>query len=231
MILFLSQASINGVNAQNLGKFKNKIPVKLPGGFSQEEAAKGLKEALSKGATHGSDLVSKPDGYMGNPAIKIPFPPEAENAKKKLRSVGMGKKVDDAVLAINRAAELAGKEAKDIFILAIKEMTVKDAINIVKGEDNAATEYLKRVTTEQLVIKFKPIIEKSLESTGATQKWNTAMTAYNKIPMVKKINPDLSDYVTRKAIEGLFHMVEDEEKKIRSNPSARTSEILKKVFG
>ena len=202
------------------------------GGFSKDEAAKALKEALSKGAEKGTDLVSKEDGFNGNPAIKIPFPEEAAEIEKKVRKVpGGNKKCDNVVLSINRAAELAAKEAKEVFIAAIKQMTVSDAIAIVKGEDNAATNYLKKTTTEILVTKFSPIIEKALSTTGATKQWEAVMTTYNKIPMTKKINPDLVDYVSRKAIDGLFQMIEKEEANIRNNDVARSSVLLKKVFG
>lgn len=202
------------------------------GGFSKDEATKALKEALSKGAEKGTDLVSKEDGFNGNPAIKIPFPEEAAEIEKKVRKVpGGNKKCDNVVLSINRSAELAAKEAKEVFIAAIKQMTVSDAIAIVKGEDNAATNYLKKTTTEILVTKFSPIIEKALSTTGATKQWEALMTTYNKIPMTKKVNPDLVDYVSRKAIDGLFQMIEKEEANIRNNDVARSSALLKKVFG
>ena len=132
---------------------------------------------------------------------------------------------------MNRAAEKAATEAKPIFVAAIKGMTVKDAINIVKGADNAATMYLKNTTTPELVEKFQPIIKTSLDNVNATKYWSDLITMYNKIPLVKKMNPNLTDYVTRKAIDGLFIMIAKEEIKIRKDPMARTSELLKKVFG
>jgi hypothetical protein len=217
-----------------LNKLKEKaVKVGLPtGSFSRDEAVKALKEALSKGAEKGADLVSKEDGFNGNPAIKVPFPEEAVEIEKKVRKVpGGNKKCDDVVLSINRAAELAAKEAKEVFIAAIKQMTVSDGIAIVKGEDNAATNYLKKTTTEILETKFSPIVEKALSATGATKQWETLMTTYNRIPMTKKINPDLVDYVTKKAIDGLFQMIEKEEANIRNNDGARSSALLKKVFG
>jgi hypothetical protein len=217
-----------------LNKLKEKaVKVGLPtGSFSRDEAAKALKEALSKGAEKGADLVSKEDGFNGNPAIKVPFPEEAVEIEKKVRKVpGGNKKCDDVVLSINRAAELAAKEAKEVFIAAIKQMTVSDGIAIVKGEDNAATNYLKKTTTEILETKFSPIVEKALSATGATKQWETIMTTYNRIPMTKKINPNLVDYVTKRAIDGLFQMIEKEEANIRNNDGARSSALLKKVFG
>ena len=201
------------------------------GGFTEEEAASGIREALIKGTGNGVDIVSKVDGYFKNPEIKIPFPPEAKEIENKLRAVGLGNKVDDVVLSINRAAEDAAVEAKNIFIAAIKNMTIREAINIVRGEKDAATQYLKRNTTNELTLKFRPIIETSLEKVDATKYWDDVIITYNKIPFVKKMNPDLAEYVTDKAIEGLFVMIAREEEKIRKDPAARTTEILRKVFG
>ena len=143
----------------------------------------------------------------------------------------MGKKVDEFNESMNRAAERAASEAKPIFVTAIKSLTVKDAINIVKGANNAATIYLKNTTSPELIIKFQPIIKKSLDNVNATKYWSDLISAYNKIPLVKKMNPNLTEYVTDKAINGLFVMIAKEELKIRKDPLARTSELLKKVFG
>jgi hypothetical protein len=219
-------------NAQLLKDAKKAIQ-KTTGtsGLSQEDAAAGIKEALSNGTTKGVNLVSKQDGYFGDATIKIPFPEDAKTVETKLRSMGMGKKCDDVILSLNRAAEDAAIKAKDIFIDAIKAMTVSDAINIVKGNDDAATQYLKSHTTAELIKQFKPIIEESLKKVNATKYWEDVITTYNKIPMVKKVNPDLAQYVTEKAIDGLFAKIAIEEKEIRKNPAARTSALLKKVFG
>ncbi len=199
--------------------------------FSKDEAARAIKEALSKGISKGSDLVSKVDGYYKNPEIKIPFPKEAKTVESTLRKVGMGKKVDKAVETMNRAAEDAAKKAKDVFLSSIKKMTVSDAVGIVKGKNDAATRYLEKNTTSKLTSEFRPIIEKSLRKVDGTKHWNAMMTAYNKIPLVDKINPDLTAYVTEKALYGLFVMIEKEEKNIRKNPLARSTDLLKKVFG
>lgn len=201
------------------------------GAFTKEEAANGLKEALIQGTSKGVDLLSKTDGYLKNPEIKIPFPQEAQNVEKKLRGIGLDKQVDEAVESLNRAAEKAAVEAKDIFVGAIKALTITDAINIVKGDKTAATQFLQRETTTSLNAKFSPIIDNSLKEVGATRHWGTVMNSYNKIPFVKKVNPDLTAYVTEKAIEGLFVMIAKEELNIRENPSARATELLKKVFG
>jgi len=200
-------------------------------GLTEKDAADGIKEALVNGTGQSVKLVSVVDGYWGNPEIKIPFPPEAKEMESKLRAIGMGKKVDEFNESMNRAAEKAANEAKPIFVAAIKGMTVRDAVNIVKGTDNAATLYLKNTTSPELISKFQPIIKTSLDDVNATRYWSDLITAYNKIPLVKKMNPNLTLYVTQKAIDGLFIMIAKEELKIRKDPMARTSELLKKVFG
>lgn len=212
----------------DLKKLKNKVISSKP---STEEVASGLKEALTKGVSKGSDEVSKADGYFKNPEIKIPFPPEMKNVETTLRKMGMDKQVDEFVLSLNRAAEDAAKEAKPIFVNAIKSMTIEDAWSILKGEDNAATQYLNKTTSAQLKEKFKPIIKASLDKVNATKYYKDLITAYNKVPLVKKVNPDLDAYATDKATDGLFVMIAKEERNIRQNPGARTTELLKKVFG
>jgi hypothetical protein len=200
-------------------------------GLTEKDAADGIREALVNGTGESVRVVSVLDGYWGNPEIKIPFPAEAKEMESKLRAIGMAKKVDEFNESMNRAAEKAATEAKPIFIAAIKGMTVRDAINIVKGADNAATIYLKNTTSPELVGKFQPVIKTSLDNVNATKYWSDLITIYNKIPLVKKMNPDLTMYVTQKAIDGLFVMIAKEEIKIRKDPMARTSELLKRVFG
>jgi hypothetical protein len=200
-------------------------------GFTEKDAADAIKEALVNGTGESVKLVSVIDGYWGNPEIKIPFPPEAINVESKLRAIGMGKQVDQFNESMNRAAEKAAEEAKPIFTAAIKGMTVIDAINIVKGEKNAATMYLKKTTSPELNAAFQPPIRTSLDNVSASKYWSELITVYNSIPLVKKMNPDLTAYVTDKAIEGLFVMIAKEELKIRNDPMARTSELLKRVFG
>ncbi len=199
--------------------------------LSTEEVAQGLKEALTNGVSKGSDLVSQVDGYFKNPEIKIPFPPEVKQVESRLRQIGLGSEVDKFVLTLNRGAEDAAKEAKPIFIEAVRQMTIQDAWSILKGERDAATQYLKKSTSALLKEKFKPIIQNSLNKVNATKYYGDLVNSYNRIPMVQKVNPDLDDYATDKAIEGLFVMIAKEEKNIRENPLARTSELLKKVFG
>lgn len=198
--------------------------------LSTNEVISGLKEALNNGVTKGTGKLSAVDGFFKDAALKILLPPEAQKVDKTLRSIGLGKEVDDAILAMNRAAEDAVKSAAPIFITAIKQMSIDDAWGILKGGDTAATKYLREKTTASLTEAFKPVIDKSLEKTGATKYWNTAFTSYNKFSM-KKINPDLSSYVTDKALTGIFTEVAMEEAKIRKDPVAQTSDLLKKVFG
>jgi hypothetical protein len=194
------------------------------------DIADGLKEALTKGAVNSTNLLSKPDGFFANAAVKILLPPEAKKIENTLRNVGMGKQVDDAILSMNRAAEDACKNATPIFTNAIKQMTVNDALGILKGSDTAATAYLQQKTTAALTTSFRPVIEKSLESTDATKQWNSLVSTYNKFSL-KKINPDLAGYVTEKSLSGIFTQIAIEEQNIRKNPVARTSDLLKKVFG
>jgi hypothetical protein len=201
------------------------------GELSSAEIAEGLKEALTNGISKGSDLVSQMDGYFKNPEIKIPFPPEAKKAEDRLRQMGMNDQVDKFILTLNRAAEDAATEAKPIFVTAIKQMTIQDAAGILKGQPDAATQYLKRTTSLPLKDKFKPVIQNSLNKVDATKYYSDLINAYNKIPLVQKMNPNLDDYATDRAIEGLFTMIAKEEKNIRANPLARTSDLLKKVFG
>jgi hypothetical protein len=198
-------------------------------GLSNDEIVQGLKEALSVGANNASKQLSSVDGFFKDAAIKILMPPEALKAEKKLRSLGMGKLVDDAILSMNRAAEDASKNAAPIFVNAIKQMSIQDAVGILRGKDTAATGYLRAKTTSPLTEAFRPVIETSLAKVNATKYWNTVFTTYNKFS-TDKINPDLSAYVTEKSLAGIFHQVGLEEQKIRKDPMARTSDILKKVF-
>ncbi len=198
--------------------------------LSTNEVANGLKEALNVGINKGTSKLSAVDGFFKDAAIKILLPPEAQKVEKTLRSVGMGKLVDDAVLSMNRAAEDAAKSAAPIFLNAVKQITIQDAWSILRGSDTAATGYLRSKTISPLTEAFRPSIEKSLGKVNATRYWNALFTAYNKMPFVSKINPDLSAYVTEKATSGIFYQVGQEEKDIRKNPLARTTDLLKKVF-
>ncbi|MCR9064954.1 MAG: DUF4197 domain-containing protein [Cytophagales bacterium] len=216
----------------NLGKVAEAVLGSTGGGaLSKEDIAAGLKEALQVGIDHGADMVSKENGYFGNARIRIPFPEDVQRVENALRNIGLGSEVDKFVLALNRGAEEAAKEAKPIFVSAIKQMTITDALSILKGEKDAATVYLKRTTSPELIAAFMPVVEKALNKTEATKYYTDLATVYNKIPLTKDIDPDLKGYATQKAIDGLFLMIADEEAKIRENPLARTSDLLKRVFG
>lgn len=198
--------------------------------ITDQEVANGLKEALVQGATNGSDILSVVNGYLGNPQVKIPFPPEAKKIESTLRNLGLNKMCDDVVNSVNHAAENAAIEAKAVLTNSIRQMTIADAMNILFGANDAATEYLKKTTTAELTSKFTPIVQSSLNKVGATKYWSDAVNYYNKIPLVEDMNPDLTGYVTQKALEGLFLMIEKEELKIRQDPGARVADIVQRVF-
>ena len=200
-------------------------------GLSEEEVGAGLKEALNRGIEKGVDQLSKPDGFFKDLSIKIPLPEEANKVETKLRSIGQGKKVDETIESINRAAEDATAASKDIFVEAIKGMSINDAMSILNGKDNAATKFLDKSTRADLTRKFEPIVKVSLDKVGATKNWNAIFSTYNKLPFVEKVNPDLVEYATAKAIDGLFVQIAKEELKIRQDPAARVTDLLKKVFG
>ena len=205
-------------------------------GLSNEDVIAGLKEALTVGIKNGAGLASKEDGFFKNDLIKLPFPPDVIKVKEKLLKdpTGLGKKkVDEFELAMNRAAELASKEAAPIFVDAIKEMTIGDGFAILKGEDNAATNYLRDKTTSKLTAKFSPIVENAISETKVMSLWEKVTTAYNATNIIsgnEDVDTDLNKHITDKAISGLFKLVENEELKIRKDPVARVTDILQKVF-
>jgi hypothetical protein len=202
------------------------------GGITSSEAGNGLKEALTKGLITGIGILSKENGFYGNQLVRIPWPEEAQFVMDAMLKIGMKMQVDNVNLALNRAAERASAEALDVFVQTVKQMTLQDAMGILLGGDGAATNYLRRTTTPILTEKFRPIIESSLMATNATRLWSDAIDTYNKIPLVnKKVETDLTAFVTEKALEGVYVMVQEEENKIRNNISERTSPLLQKVFG
>ena len=201
-------------------------------GITENEAGQGIKEALLQGITTAVLNLNKTDGFFGSEFYKMLLPEDAKKVEKTLRSLGMGAQVDKAVLAINRGAEDAVAFAKPIFVDAIKEMTLTDALNIIKGSKDAATNYFKDKTKQKLITAFTPSVKTSLDKVDATKHYSDIITTYNKLPTTfKKINPDLPSYVVGKAVDALFDEVAKEEANIRANPLARTSDILKKVFG
>ncbi|MDF3077163.1 MAG: hypothetical protein K0S09_1052 [Sphingobacteriaceae bacterium] len=228
--------SATDVHAQlKLGKVGDAIKQAASGTSaspSTTEIAAGLKEALEKGVSASADRLSVADGFMGNAAVKLLFPPEAQKIEKAVRGLGMNKLCDDFVLSLNRAAEDAAKEAKPIFVSALKQMSIADASNILLGgKQDAATQYFKATTTDQLKGAFAPVIKNSLDKVGATKYWTDIAAAYNKVPLTSKVNTDLTAYATQKSVDGLFFEIAREELKIRSNSSLRGSPLLQKVFG
>ncbi len=227
LLISLSSCDIQSQNA--IGGILKQIPI--GGTPTTFEIGQGLKQALEIGTSKGADQLALKDGFFGNYAIKILFPTEAQKVENTLRSLGLNNLADNVILSLNRAAEDAAKEAKPIFLSAIKQMTITDATNILLGNEDSATAYFKRVTTAQLMERFRPVITSSLNKVGATKYWSDAAMAYNKIPLVKPVNTDLSAYVAQKAIDGLFIQVAQEELKIRGNINARSTTLLQKVFG
>jgi RNA binding exosome subunit len=198
---------------------------------TQTEVVAALKDALKVGITNAVMQTNKTDGFYGNSLIKIPMPPEADKIKKALTDIGYTKPITDFEQSLNRAAEQASGKAVDIFVNSIMQMTFADAMSIWKGNDDAATQYLKKTSTAQLEAAFSPITKKAIESVGVTKYWNDVAGIYNQIPFVTPVNPDLEKYVNHEAIDGLFLLIAKEEKKIREDPAARTTEILRRVFG
>jgi hypothetical protein len=202
------------------------------GGVTEQEASTGIRQALSQGVSRGITYLNKTDGFFGNEVYKLLLPPEAQKIENTLRTIGLGSQVDKAILQINRAAEDAVGYAKPIFVEAITEMTLQDAINIVRGEKNAATEYFRQKTNEKLMAAFSPVIKSSLDKLSATRYYTDIVNTYNKLPTTfNKVNPDLTAYVVDRATIALFDQIAKEEANIRENPVARTTEILRKVFG
>lgn len=207
------------------------------GGLTEEQVIEGLKEALKVGTTNTVAETNQTDGYFGNSLIKIPFPEEAATAENYIRNtLNLNSVVDEFILKLNRAAENASIKAKPIIVDAIVSITITDAWNILKGQNNAATTYLHDKTYTGLYDAFKPDINTSLSSVGASQLWNSLTTQYNSIAnsswgLLNPVNTDLPDYATSKALDGLFKLIEKEEEKIRIDPAARVTEILQKVFG
>jgi hypothetical protein len=206
----------NAINANNL---------------SNTDIIKGLKEALNVGSNNAGNLASKADGFYKNPQIKIPYPAQTRDMMATLKSMGMEAQVKAFEKQLNRAAEDAAAKAAPIFVNAVSSMNINDALGILKGNNDAATQYLKQNTSTELTSEFKPVITASLQKVDITKYWKPLFNKYNQLPFVKKVNPKLEEYVTQKAIDGLFILVAQEELKIRQDPAARVTDILKKVFG
>jgi hypothetical protein len=208
------------------------LPTSTGTGVTEVEAGQGIKEALAQGITNAVLQLNREDGFFKDSFYKILLPPEARKVENTLRDLGMGKLVDKAILQVNRGAEDAAGYAKPIFIDAIKSMTLQDAIGLVRNGDTSATHFFREKTTAKLTTAFLPVIKSSLNKAEATKYYGDIVNTYNSFPTtLKKINPDLPGYVTERATNALFDLISKEEKNIRQNPLARTTDILKKVFG
>ena len=200
--------------------------------LSNTDIINGLREALQVGARNASGKLNQANGYFGNALIKILLPPEVKQIESTLRSFGFSSLCDKLILSMNRAAEDAAGKALPIFVQSITSMTITDGLDILRGGNHAATEYLKQHTTAALTTTFRPVIQASLNKVNASTYWNEVFRTYNKLPITKhKVNTDLTGYVTERALNGLFTTVADEEEKIRLNPAAQVSSLLQKVFG
>ncbi|MFP9099386.1 DUF4197 domain-containing protein [Flavobacterium sp. RHBU_24] len=224
---FTANAQLKGL----VNKAKDKVNSATgTSGLSTNEIGSALKEALNKGVTEQVTKLTAQDGFYKNEAVKILLPAELQKVDKKLRQIGMGSLADEGIKVLNRAAEDAVGEATPIFVNAITAMTFTDAKNILMGADNSATLYLEKTTATPLYGKFSPVVKTSLDKVGADAVWAKILTKYNSLPLVTKVNPDLTDYVTNKALEGVYKMITVEEKKIRTSTASRTTDLLKKVF-
>lgn len=227
IVLFLTVTALfGGIEMQQVNA-QFSLPNTILG---KVDIAAGLKEALNNGISKQVSKLTATDGFYKNEAVKILLPAELQKVDKTLRSMGMSKLADDGLRVLNRAAEEGVKEATPIFVEAVKNMSFKDAKTILMGNENAATTYLQNETTTALYEKFSPVIQTSLSNVGADKVWATILTKYNAIPLVKKVNPDLKDYVTKETLKGVFKMVAVEEKAIRTNLKERNTEVLKNVF-
>ncbi len=209
------------------GQAKNNTPKQL----NTSEIDLGLKEALMLGAKNAALKAARVNGFYKNPLIFIPFPPEARTMKSTLEALGLKSQINYFIKTLNRAAEESAKKAAPIFLQAIKGLSIQDGYQILKGPNDAATKYLQRKTSAQLTRAFRPVARQAINKVQLTRYWNPLVTRYNQVPFVKKVNPNLDDYVTERAVSGLFKLMAQEEAKIRKNPAARVTDILRRVFG
>jgi len=231
--LFCLLVGTISLNSQTFKALKDKaktIATTNPS-LTNDEVVKGLKEALTIGTNNSSSLASKINGFNKNPQIYIPWPPEAREMKAKLIQLGFSKQIQEFETSLNRAAEEAAVKAAPIFVDAVTKMTVEDGFAILNGADTSATNYLRKSTYNSLSAQFMPVVKAAIQKVQVTSYWQPLVAAYNKIPLVKKQNPNLDQYVNNKAINGLMTLLANEEIKIRKDPAARVSDILKKVFG
>jgi hypothetical protein len=199
--------------------------------LSEDTIVAGLKEALEVGTSNAVDLVSRRNGYLNNAAIVIPIPAELDDWEERLRAIGLDRKVDEFEESMNHAAEQAAEKAVPIFVDAIKQMTFADARRLLNGPPDAATRYFEDKTRERLYGEFSPVVRTAMDRVGVTQLYRSLVDTYNSIPLIQDVRFDLDEYVTDRALDGLFYMVEQEEVQIRRDPAARVTELLKTVFG
>ena len=226
IFLFCSLFTI--ISCAELQQVVNTLPTQT--GTDPTMIASGLRQALNFGIDKQVSKLTKENGFYSNQLVKIMLPSELQKVDQTLRDIGLGSLADEGIKALNRAAEDAVKEATPIFVTAVKQITFADAKNILLGPDNAATNYLEQRTTTALYSKFNPVIKQSFSKVGADQIWENIITRYNSVPFVTKVNPDLTDYVTNEALDGVYKMISIEEKNIRNNIAARTTTLLKQVF-
>lgn len=224
LLLFLTNS------CAKLEQVASNLPISSSASIDNNTIAAGLREALDKGIDKQVSKLTKKDGFNKNDLVRIMLPSELQKVDKTLRGIGLGSLADEGIKILNRAAEDAVKEATPIFVNAVKGITFSDAKDILLGQDDAATNYLKKGTEQDLYTKFNPVIKQSFSKTGADKVWNKIINRYNEIPLVNKVNPDLTDYVTGQALDGVYTMIKQEEKDIRTNTTARTSKLLKSVF-
>lgn len=220
---------ITFVSCAELQEVVNQLP-QSGGVLSNTDIASGLRQALDKGIEKQVSKLTLKDGYYKNELVKIILPEELQKVDKALRTVGLGNLADEGIKAMNRAAEDAVKEATPIFVNAVKDITFNDAKSILLGENDAATQYLITKTKTELYNKFNPVINTSFSKVGADQIWSNLITRYNNLPLTSDVNPDLTDYVTNKALDGVFTMIAVEENEIRNKVSSRTTDLLRRVF-
>lgn len=221
VLALLALTACSGKELQNSGL--------LP--LSETEVTQALKDALSRSIAYAAADASRVNGYFGNPQLKIELPTDADKLEKTLRKLGLGSQIDQAVAQMNRAAELAASSAKPIFVRAITNMTIDDAFDILEGGRDAATQYLIDETGDELYDEFRPVVIAALDNTSATRYYNEIISYYNGLPLVFNVDPDLADYVTERAIDGLFLLMAQEEARIRTVSAARSTRLLKRVFG
>ncbi len=227
LVLLIALAGI--VSCSQLQNIAKQLP-DAADSLTDADIATALKQALQQGIDKEVSKLMQTGGFYNQPDVRILFPPELKKVENTLRKIGLGSLADEGVRKLNRAAEEAVKEAKPVFVQAIKEMTIQDARNILLGDTTAATDYLRQKTREQLYLKFYPIVKTNFAKVGADKIWNKLITRYNRIPFVQKVNPDLTDYVTNQALRGVYRKIAVEEVKIRRDVRERTTDLLRKVF-